>query len=417
MGCASSHSMRDGVAKGRKKRKSSGIAMVAVFVSSLRVPVSVDLIGPMRGLVSRSLLDSVSALRTRIGLLADQRNLTVLPELRHTLEEYLPILLGLTKKDDLVEFKWRNLQGDKQETSFTSTWYEVLSVIHLMAMLALLEANKLLLPTDSPQLCVEASEDSKKNAIDLLLKASGYLDYCVHHIMDHLSLQIRYSLPCDMQEGALEAISIQALGQVLEIQLGLAAECEKASLSVIRRLACEELSYFAQAHYCLLGCATDDYYGKKHQLFIKWKYLEAKAAAYYYHGLLLDKETRPKDHIDALNCFVASDKLLIESKKSCLHFCLAAPVTRVPPIRGLMKHLHKVTAEVASMKFQAYAYLLEQEMDLQSIPELPVFSLSLNPEDYNLPDIDPSWDTDEDDDERRQPVLQRLKDHLNDDDE
>lgn len=66
--------MRDGVAKGRKKRKSSGIAMVAVFVSSLRVPVSVDLIGPMRGLVSRSLLDSVSALRTRIGLLADQRS-------------------------------------------------------------------------------------------------------------------------------------------------------------------------------------------------------------------------------------------------------------------------------------------------------------------------------------------------------
>lgn len=74
MGCASSHSTRDGVAKGRKKRKSAGIAMVAVFVSSLRVPVSVDLIGPMRGLVSQSLLDTVSALRTRIGLLADQRS-------------------------------------------------------------------------------------------------------------------------------------------------------------------------------------------------------------------------------------------------------------------------------------------------------------------------------------------------------
>lgn len=74
----------------------------------------------------------------------------------------------------------------------------------------------------------------------------------------------------------LEAISIQALAQVsspvipvsffvyygtqfvisfycpnctkqcVEIQLGLASECEKATLSVKRRLACEQVSYFSQ---------------------------------------------------------------------------------------------------------------------------------------------------------------------------
>lgn len=34
--------------------------------------------------------------------------------------------------------------------------------------------------------------------------------------------------------------------QCVEIQLGLASECEKATLSVKRRLACEQVSYFSQ---------------------------------------------------------------------------------------------------------------------------------------------------------------------------
>lgn len=34
--------------------------------------------------------------------------------------------------------------------------------------------------------------------------------------------------------------------QGTEIQLGLAVECPKATMSVKRRLACEQLSYFSQ---------------------------------------------------------------------------------------------------------------------------------------------------------------------------
>lgn len=101
------------------------------------------------------------------------------------------------------------------------------------------------------------------------------------------------------------------------MQLGLATETQKVSLPVKRRLACEQLSYFAQvsilipalspcmtqrwtdqnisflcfvfhmyfefasvfydqAHYCLSGCDMTHGCGKKHLTFIKWKYLEAK---------------------------------------------------------------------------------------------------------------------------------------------
>lgn len=253
-------------------------------------------------------------------------------------------------------------------------------------------------------------------------------------------------MPKDLQDGVLEAISIQALGQVLftkwssefdlinfcvvfylsidntcllkmqtyynpvikiqgtEIQLGLAVECQKATLSVKRRLACEQLTYFSQvqklesfniislfmqitviressgeshdffvficcfhhqAYHCLSNCDTNHGHGKKHLWFIKWKFLEAKvyyifnsiyielylerklsikyliyaidlycsfaynqAAAYYYHGLIMDKGNEPSCHISAVCCFLAAEELLAESKKACLSFCLAAPVTR-----------------------------------------------------------------------------------------
>ncbi|KAH0650276.1 hypothetical protein KY284_030188 [Solanum tuberosum] len=61
-----------------------------------------------------------------------------------------------------------------------------------------------------------------------------------------------------------------------EIQLGLALESQNATLSVKRRLACEAVSYYAHTLCCLSG--DNNFHGtaKKHLLFIKWKYLEAK---------------------------------------------------------------------------------------------------------------------------------------------
>jgi hypothetical protein len=49
-----------------------------------------------------------------------------------------------------------------------------------------------------------------------------------------------------MQESVLQTLSIQALGQGTEIQLGLAVDSQKATLSVKRRIACEQVIYFTQ---------------------------------------------------------------------------------------------------------------------------------------------------------------------------
>ena len=54
-----------------------------------------------------------------------------------------------------------------------------------------------------------------------------------------------------------------------------------------------------------------------------------QAAAYYYHGLILDKGSEPSCHVSGVCCFLAAEGLLLESKKACLSFCLASPVTRL----------------------------------------------------------------------------------------
>ncbi|KAF3969116.1 hypothetical protein CMV_007062 [Castanea mollissima] len=48
-----------------------------------------------------------------------------------------------------VQFVWVNQEDDAEETGMSNAWYEVLSVLHLMAMLSLSQANLLLLPRTS----------------------------------------------------------------------------------------------------------------------------------------------------------------------------------------------------------------------------------------------------------------------------
>ena len=57
-------------------------------------------------------------------------------------------------------------------------------------------------------------------------------------------------------------------------------------------------------------------------------YLAHQAVAYYYHGLVLDKGGEPANHISAVCCLSAADDILSDSKRACLSFCLANPVTR-----------------------------------------------------------------------------------------
>ncbi|KAG0529913.1 hypothetical protein BDA96_05G138400 [Sorghum bicolor] len=417
MGCGPSIPEKYSI-RGKSGKRRSIIQEVAVFVPTIRIPLASDIAHPLRGIVSKDLVDRLSTLRAHVVALAEEiysADVSAVQELQHALEEYLPVVLGLTMKESRLEssvqFTWKTLDDD-QECCLASAWYEVLSVVHMMAMLALFEANLLLIPKNS-QVGGErkVSEDAKKDVVDSLLRASGCLDYLVHRILVQIPAQVKKSFPCYLQEGMLEAISIQALAQCVEIQLGLASECEKATLSVKRRLACEQVSYFSQAHYCLSGCDTSDSYGKKLLLFLKWKCMEAKAVAYYYHGLVLDKGGEPANHISAVCCLSAADDLLSDSKRACLSFCLANPVTRVPPPWGVMKNMHKKIPDVAYKKFQVYGHLFEQNKNstLQSVPDLPEFALSLRPEGYELPTTDSIWEN-----VNGQPQIQSLKEHLDD---
>ncbi|KAJ0714829.1 putative BRO1 domain-containing protein BROX [Helianthus annuus] len=189
-----------------------------------------------------------------------------------------------------------------EDISVADSWFELLSVVHMMAMMTLMEANSKLIP--------DQTVPSK------IVESTGV---------------ILMKLPVDLQENVLEATYIQALGQGTEMQLASAIGCKNATLSVKRRLTCEQLSYFSQA------------------------------AAYYYHGLITDKGTEPSRHINAVCCFLAAEEILTESKKACLNFCLTAPITRAPIAWGAMKHLNKKILETAAKKSQMYAYLLEEE--------------------------------------------------------
>ncbi|KAJ4823181.1 hypothetical protein Tsubulata_015121 [Turnera subulata] len=407
MGCSTSM-----YAVGRRKRKPS-VPEVVVYVPSMRIPVHSDLPRALRGLIPQGLVDRLACLRNQIVLVAEDTGGSATSELRRALEEYLSLLIGLTKKEhgleDLVEFKWKNLEDEKQENSVANSWFEILSVIHMMAMLTLWEANSMMIPKDSGSGVRVLSSDCKRDAVDLLLKASGYLEFCVREILVRIPPEIKKNFSDHLQDGVLEAISIQALGLGTEIQLGLAVESQKATLSVKRRLACEQLIYFGQAYHCLSTTDTNHGCAKKLLWFIKWKFLEAKAAAYYYHGIMLDKGNDPASHVSAVCCFLAAEELLTESKKACLSFSLASPVTRSPPLWGSMKHLHQKIPEVASRKSQMYGYLLEEEKALQALPDLPDFQLSLRPDDFVLPEIDPAWDNG-----KWEIQSQSLKEHLKD---
>ncbi|EEF49378.1 BRO1 domain-containing protein BROX homolog [Ricinus communis] len=408
MGCTASI-----YAVGRRKKKAC-IPEVVVYYPSMRVPAQSDLQRALKGLIPQDLVDRLACLRNQITLVAEDTDGSAITELRRALEEYLSLLIGLTKKEngleDSIEFKWKNLEDGQHESSVANSWFELLSVVHMMAILTLSEANSSMIPQDRSGSGIRTlSSDCKRDAVDLLLKAAGYLELCVREVLVRIPPDMKKRFSKDLQDGVLEAISIQALGQGTEIQLGLAVESQKATLSVKRRLACEQLIYFSQAYHCLSGCDMNNENGKKRLLFIKWKFLESKAAAYYYHGLILDKGNEPACHISAVCCFLAAEGLLQESKKACLSFCLAAPVTRSPPPWGAMKQLHQKIPEVVARKSQMYGYLLEEEKALQALPDLPDFQLSLRPDDYVLPEVDEAWDR-----ERWQIQSQSLKEHLND---
>ena len=55
-----------------------------------------------------------------------------------------------------------------------------------------------------------------------------------------------------------------------------------------------------------------------------------QAAAYYYHGLILDEGNTEKSHGMAVAALQAADEYFKESKKLCETFNAAPPLSRLP---------------------------------------------------------------------------------------
>jgi hypothetical protein len=395
---------------GGNRRRPGNIGEVTVYVPGLRIPKPVDFSQSLGENLSKNLSERLSALRTRIVVMAAQEGPSItrtkrratqhggstLGDLLQALEDYLPVLLGLVKDGSplqhKVQFVWVNQEDESEETAMYSAWYEVLSVLHLMAALSLTQVNLLLLPrtsTDGYQ--PKVSEECRRSSIDIFLKAAGYLDCAVRHVLPQLPAELRRDLPVDLAEGVLRALCLQALGQCVDIQLGIAIDSTKATLAVKRRLACEMVKYWQQAQDNITNLSLTNGWGEKHQLFVKWKHIEAKAAAYYYHGMILDEGNTEKSHGMAVAALQAADEYLKESKKSAEAFNLASPLSRNPPQWGTMKYLSEKIPKDTSSKVRINRDLYSHEKIMETAPTLPDFALALKPDDYQLPAVDLSW--------------------------
>ncbi|KAL9392268.1 hypothetical protein Peur_016188 [Populus x canadensis] len=396
---------------GGNRRKPGSIGDVSVYVPGFRIPKPVDFSLSLGDHLPKNLVKSLSALRTRIVVMAGQEAPTVsrtrrksatqhggstLADLHQALEDYLPVLLGLVKDGSQlqhnVQFVWMNQEDEAEETAISNAWYEVLSVLHLMAMLSLSQANLLLLPrTSSDGYQPKVSEESRRASIDIFLKAAGYLDCAVRNVLPQLPNPLRKELPVDLAEGVLRALCLQALGQSVDIQLGMAIDSAKATLAVKRRLACEMVKYWQQAQDSIMNLPLANGWGEKHRLLIEWKYVEAKAAAYYYHGLILDEGNTEKSHGMAVAALQAADEYFKESKRACEAFNAASPLSRKPPLWGTMKYLSDKIPKDTSIKVRINRDLYSYEKIMETAPTLPDFALALKPDDFQLPPADSSW--------------------------
>eukprot|EP01018_Ginkgo_biloba_P033940 Gb_40898 [translate_table: standard] len=90
-------------------------------------------------------------------------------------------------------------------------------------------------------------------------------------------------------------------------------------------------------------------------------YTMRDAAAYYYHGLILDEGNEDNNHAKAVACLQVAEQYLEDSKRACSDFCVAVPVTRVPPLWGAMKFLSENIPKDASSKSRTYRDVYSHE--------------------------------------------------------
>lgn len=399
MGCIQSLRRREGGRRG---------APVVVFVPGMRAPcrtTEVAMAMEQYGQVPTELVERLSALRARIEAMASgsdhlsrskptrkaapQHIESTITDLQLALEDYLPVLLSLkiegSKLKEEVKFSWINQDNPEQETSIASTLYELLSVLHTMSILGLSWANFLLTPQPSGDgFQTKSTAENRRTAIDVFLKTSGILKCAMGTVIPQMSEDLIEKLPAELSEEMLHALYMQALGHGVEIQLSFAVDTATANLAVKRRLACEQLKCWTQVHQSTLTVHAGNSWVEKHKLFVNWKLSEAKAAAYYFHGLILyegDENTRAK----AVVCLRLADSFLMDSRNLCVEFCATAPATRVPPLWGAMKYLSEKIPKDVAAKACVDGDVYDQETDAQKVPQLPDFLVALQHAAYDLP--------------------------------
>ncbi|XP_024368621.1 uncharacterized protein [Physcomitrium patens] len=409
---------------------------VYVFVPGLRNPKHIDLTELLKGYVSAGLAAKLQSLRSQIISIAcksgpavkirRRKSLdgsSVEVDLETALNSYLPVLVGLVTGGDKfgsdIEYPWTNVEDEHKETALASGYYELLSVLHLLGMLALQEANLCLTPRPSADgfnpkasegMCfalhpvftfgryISASlswysltDEDKRDAIDILLKAASYFECALSRVLPNISEHIKEKLPAELTEAMLKSLEKQALGQAVELQLGFAISNVKASLAVKRRLACEQVEVWEQAMENLVRVPLAEALRDKHILFVKWKLADAKAAAYYFHGLILDEGYEANAHAEALSCLKAAYAHLKESQKVRTEFSNMEPFTKVPPVWGPMKYLAERIPRETMSKGRIFKDNYSKEKFPASTPKLPEFPIALEADPFNLPPVDPAW--------------------------
>ncbi|CAK9168924.1 unnamed protein product [Ilex paraguariensis] len=131
--------------------------------------------------------------------------------------------------------------------------------------------------------------------------------------------------------------------------------------------------------------------GPGFKLNVSKRHTRFHAAAYYYHGLILDEGNTEKSHGMAVAALQAADQYLKESKKACEAFNTAPPLSRNPPLWGTMKYLSEKIPKDTSSKVRINRDLYSYEKIMETAPTLPDFALALKPDEYQLPLVDPSW--------------------------
>nr|XP_024376822.1 uncharacterized protein LOC112282906 isoform X1 [Physcomitrium patens]XP_024376823.1 uncharacterized protein LOC112282906 isoform X1 [Physcomitrium patens]XP_024376824.1 uncharacterized protein LOC112282906 isoform X1 [Physcomitrium patens] len=390
----------------------SVVGEVYIYVPGFRAPKYVDLKGTLHGSISADLLSRLQQLRSQVLIALGkytpasksrrfrrphQQDTPAAVHLEKALVNYLPVLLGfMTKGEKLTSglfFEWTNVEDENKETSMGSVYYELLSVLHLLGVLALQEANTCLTPRPPAEgYSPKVTEDSKRNAIELLLKAASYLECALRAVLPNTPEDVKEKLPAALTESMLRAIENQALGHGIELQLGFAVDNVKASLAVKRRIACEHVKVWEEVSEKLVCAPLADGRREKYLLFVNWKLSEAKVGAYYFHGLILDEGYEDNMHAQAITCLRAAETFLKESQRIKVEFGNAEPMTKVPPSWGAIKYLSEKIPRDVLVRARLFKEKYHKEILPVATPQLPVFQLALKADQYNLPPIDPAWE-------------------------